>query len=145
MRTPIIVALKDRSAPIFYSQGRLSRWPFLGWTLLLMGVGFLLSILVMAIKVLLVALSLSVETATSIVWILNLPIAFGFTYFFVCLSMQRFQDCNLSSWWFFLYLIPGLNGILFLWQCLWPGTPGPNRFGPDPRVSMKVNALHESL
>ena len=131
MRT-YIVAIKERTAPIFYSQGRLPRWPFFIWTVLLTVVGVILASIVIAIKVVLIALSMSVETATTITWILNLPIAFGFTYFFVCLSMQRFQDCDLSAWWFFLYLIPALNGILLLFQCLWPGTKGPNRFGPDP-------------
>lgn len=58
----------------------------------------------------------------------------------VAVVVRRFHDRNLSGWWYLgvivASLIPWVGylvqfGVLILF-CL-PGTPGPNRFGRDPR------------
>jgi uncharacterized membrane protein YhaH (DUF805 family) len=51
----------------------------------------------------------------------------------VAVSVKRWHDRNLSGWWVLVALLPVIgwawalvaNGLL-------PGTPGPNRFGPEP-------------
>lgn len=46
-------------------------------------------------------------------------------------TVRRLHDTNRSGWLFLLNLVPLLNLILLVLMCL-RGTPGPNRFGPDP-------------
>ena len=45
----------------------------------------------------------------------------------IALSVRRAHDSDKSGWWL---LVPFYN---FLLMCF-PGTPGPNRFGPDPKA-----------
>jgi uncharacterized membrane protein YhaH (DUF805 family) len=50
----------------------------------------------------------------------------------LAVAMRRLHDLDRSGWWVLLFLIPIVGGIvLIVWFCS-PGTPGPNRFGPDP-------------
>ena len=51
-------------------------------------------------------------------------------------SVRRLHDLDRSGWWVLLGLIPivGLI-IIIIWNCS-KGTPGPNRFGPDPLAGM---------
>ena len=45
--------------------------------------------------------------------------------------IRRLHDIDRSGWWFLIaFTIIGLF-VLFYWACK-RGTPGPNRFGPDP-------------
>jgi uncharacterized membrane protein YhaH (DUF805 family) len=49
----------------------------------------------------------------------------------VAVSVRRLHDLDRSGWWLLLTLT-GIGIILLLiWDCM-RGTPGPNRFGPDP-------------
>jgi uncharacterized membrane protein YhaH (DUF805 family) len=42
------------------------------------------------------------------------------------------HDTDRSGWWVLLFLIPLIGAIvLLIWYCS-RGTPGGNRFGPDP-------------
>ncbi len=51
----------------------------------------------------------------------------------LAVSIRRLHDINLSSWWFLVTLIPILAPIALFVFTLIPGTPGENRFGPEPR------------
>ena len=46
--------------------------------------------------------------------------------------VRRLHDLNQSGWWALAWLVPILNWLLLLWMAF-PGTVGPNRFGPDPK------------
>ena len=47
-------------------------------------------------------------------------------------AVRRMHDINKSGWWLLLALVPVFGAIVVLiFYCL-PGTPGANRFGPDP-------------
>lgn len=47
-------------------------------------------------------------------------------------GVRRLHDIDRSGWWVLLSLVPVLGWIvLFVWACT-RGTPGANRFGPDP-------------
>jgi uncharacterized membrane protein YhaH (DUF805 family) len=51
----------------------------------------------------------------------------------IAVAVRRFHDQNQSGWLYLLCLIPYVGGIVLLvFMCL-DGTPGPNRFGPDPK------------
>ncbi len=67
-------------------------------------------------------------------WILLLGIA-GLALFIPSLAVQvrRFHDQNRTGWLVLLGFIPYVGGLIVLaFMCL-PGTPGPNRYGPDPK------------
>ena len=47
--------------------------------------------------------------------------------------VRRFHDRDMSGWWVLLSFVP-LIGIIFIVVATWIyGTPGPNRFGKDPK------------
>jgi uncharacterized membrane protein YhaH (DUF805 family) len=49
----------------------------------------------------------------------------------LAVSVRRLHDIDRTGWWLLLFLT--LIGVILLivWACF-RGTPGPNRFGPDP-------------
>lgn len=50
----------------------------------------------------------------------------------LAVTVRRLHDTGHSGWWLLLYLIPVIGPLVLLWFFATPGTPGPNRFGPDP-------------
>lgn len=51
----------------------------------------------------------------------------------LAVKVRRFHDQDLSGWFVLLGFIPYLGPlIVFIFMCI-DGTPGPNRFGPDPQ------------
>lgn len=50
----------------------------------------------------------------------------------ICVGGRRLHDRDMSAWWLLLMLIPVIGQLILLVIYLFPGTPGPNRFGPDP-------------
>lgn len=50
----------------------------------------------------------------------------------LAVSFRRIHDTNRSAWWLLLGLIPLVNLVL-LFFFVQDGTPGQNRFGPDPK------------
>ena len=51
---------------------------------------------------------------------------------FVAVSIRRLHDQNLSGWYYLFVFVPYIGGLVMLWWMTRPGTPGDNRFGPDP-------------
>jgi uncharacterized membrane protein YhaH (DUF805 family) len=47
--------------------------------------------------------------------------------------VRRMHDQDKSGWWFLVGFIPFIGGIWLLILYLTDGTPGPNRYGPDPK------------
>ncbi len=51
----------------------------------------------------------------------------------LAVQVRRFHDQDKSGWFVLLNFIPFVGGLIVLvFMCL-DGTPGPNRFGPDPK------------
>jgi uncharacterized membrane protein YhaH (DUF805 family) len=47
--------------------------------------------------------------------------------------VRRLHDVNRSGWWWLIALIPFVGAILLIvWEAT-DGTPGDNRFGPNPK------------
>lgn len=58
----------------------------------------------------------------------------------ISVTVRRFHDRDMSGWWYLgvlvLSIIPLIGSLVwlaFLVMMLLPGTPGPNRFGSDPK------------
>jgi uncharacterized membrane protein YhaH (DUF805 family) len=50
----------------------------------------------------------------------------------ICVAGRRLHDRDMSAWWLLLNIIPLLGSLILLFFYVTRGTPGPNRFGPDP-------------
>ena len=51
----------------------------------------------------------------------------------VAVTVRRLHDTDRSGWWLLMVVVPIIGGVaLFVFQVL-DGTPGDNRFGPDPK------------
>lgn len=51
----------------------------------------------------------------------------------LAVSFRRLHDTNRSAWWLLIALIPFVGGLVLLIFMVLDGTPGENRFGPDPK------------
>jgi uncharacterized membrane protein YhaH (DUF805 family) len=55
----------------------------------------------------------------------------------IAVTVRRFHDQDKSGWFYLLSFIPYVGGlVVFVFMCM-DGTPGPNRFGPDPKGGHK--------
>lgn len=52
----------------------------------------------------------------------------------LAVTVRRLHDQDKSGWWILISLIPLIGGIWLLVLYFIDGTPGPNRFGPDPKA-----------
>ncbi len=51
----------------------------------------------------------------------------------IAVTVRRLHDQDKSGWFYFISFVPYVGGlILFVFMCI-DGTPGPNRYGPDPK------------
>ena len=53
-------------------------------------------------------------------------------------AVRRMHDQDKSGWWILIGFVPFIGGIWLLILYLIGGTPGPNRFGPDPKGAVGV-------
>lgn len=53
----------------------------------------------------------------------------------LAVAIRRLHDTDRSGWFILLVFVPLIGSLILLWWYLKPGTPGPNRFGPDPRAA----------
>jgi uncharacterized membrane protein YhaH (DUF805 family) len=51
----------------------------------------------------------------------------------IAVTVRRLHDQNLSGWMYLLSFIPYIGGFVLLVFMFIDGTPGDNRFGPDPK------------
>jgi uncharacterized membrane protein YhaH (DUF805 family) len=49
----------------------------------------------------------------------------------LALQIRRLHDLNKSGGWWFITFVPFGSIVLLVWACM-AGTPGDNRFGPNP-------------
>ena len=68
-----------------------------------------------------------------VVTLVYLVVMLGLLVPSVAVSIRRLHDTNRSAWWLLLALIPVLGALVLLVFYVLDGTPGPNRFGPDPK------------
>jgi uncharacterized membrane protein YhaH (DUF805 family) len=51
----------------------------------------------------------------------------------LAVSVRRLHDIDRSGWWILIGLVPLLGVIVLLVFALLEGTPGDNRYGPNPK------------
>lgn len=51
----------------------------------------------------------------------------------LAVSIRRLHDTNRTAWWILLALIPFLGALVLIIFYLLDGTPGPNKYGEDPK------------
>ena len=56
----------------------------------------------------------------------------------IAVSVRRLHDIDRTGWWVLIGLVPVIGTIVLLVFAASDGTPGENRFGPDPKASGKV-------
>ncbi len=55
------------------------------------------------------------------------------TWIHVAVAVKRYHDRNKSGWWVLIVFVPVIGGLWYLIECgFLRGTPGRNRYGPDP-------------
>jgi uncharacterized membrane protein YhaH (DUF805 family) len=66
----------------------------------------------------------------------------------IAVGVRRLHDRGLSGWWYLGVIIASmipvigfLAGIAFLVLMVLPGTPGPNKYGPDPKDPASVEVF----
>ena len=57
----------------------------------------------------------------------------------IAVEVRRFHDQDKSGWFILLNLIPFIGGLIVLVMMFLDGTPGANRFGPDPKNRTDTN------
>ena len=99
-------ALKAACNKIFQFNGRSRRSEF-WWTAL----------------VVLIINAITQDTISWLMYLLMIPITF-----------RRLHDTDRSAWWALLFLIPFIGWLIIIVFNCQAGTPGENRFGPDPKL-----------
>lgn len=51
----------------------------------------------------------------------------------IAVTVRRFHDQDKSGWFYLFSFIPYIGGFIMLFFMCVDGTPGPNRYGPDPK------------
>ena len=51
----------------------------------------------------------------------------------IAVTVRRLHDTDRSGWWILISFVPFVGGIILLVFTLFDGTPGPNKYGADPK------------
>lgn len=115
---------------LFSPHGRMSRLPYLGYSLLLVVasvvIGFAVSFIYAGVEQSTPGYHDPRTAEVAARWIPLLVIAWPA----ICIGAQRLHDTGRSGLWQFLGLIPLVNLMLGLYMLFWPGNTGENAYGP---------------
>lgn len=56
----------------------------------------------------------------------------------LAVTFRRLHDTNRKGWWILISFIPLIGALVLFIFYLLDGTPGPNRFGPDPKARSEL-------
>ena len=115
---------------IFSFKGRIGRMRYLAYGMSIMmlasmAIGFLAAIM-------LPAAGASGDTGGIIGMAVMGLGYFGILVLAVMFGKRRLNDLNRSGWWYLLTFVPVVNLVLAIYMLFFPGTDGPNNFGPAP-------------
>lgn len=72
--------------------------------------------------------------------LLLFAVVVGFLLPTIAVVVRRLHDTDRSGFYYFMSFIPFVGGIIMLVFLAGSGTPGPNRFGPDPKAGAALAA-----
>jgi uncharacterized membrane protein YhaH (DUF805 family) len=110
-------------------EGRARRAEYWGFTLFLILVGVVIGILMGVTS----AVLGQGNILTMLILLLYVLFCLGVLVPSLAVSFRRLHDTNRSALWLLLAFVPFIGGLVLLVFTVLPGTPGPNRFGPDPK------------
>ncbi|MDH3387372.1 MAG: DUF805 domain-containing protein [Gammaproteobacteria bacterium] len=119
---------------IFSFNGRIGRMRYLAYGF---GISFLLVALVSFLTAMAGAMGAGMgDSSMGIVGIILIGLIYiAVIVLSVAFAKRRFNDLNRSGWWLLLFLIPVVNLIVSIYLVFFPGTEGPNNFGPAPAAN----------
>ena len=128
----------NMQALFFSAQGRINRKPYWMGLLMLLGFEIVASLVLGAVIGMSGAGTVQLDGSTAMTGGSMVVMGLGAIVYLVVLVMslmlavKRVHDRDRSGWFLLLALLPLLNIWVFIEVGFLPGTPGPNRFGPDP-------------
>lgn len=72
--------------------------------------------------------------------ILNFAYKIAVIFPALSVSVRRLHDTDHSGWWLLIILLPIIGALILLLWMVREGTPGPNKYGPNPK-SASVQGL----
>jgi len=124
---------------LFSARGRFNRAKFWKAILYYIAAGIIVSILALLLSAIIPSQATEDGTysVTGVAAIPYLILIFG--YFIaliwsgIAIGIKRYHDRDKSGWWVLIQLVPFIGAIWYFVETgFLTGTPGPNRFGPDP-------------
>ncbi len=112
---------------VFSFSGRIGRVRYLAYSF---GISMLVMILATFVTGMLAAtgdgiVSMIAMAILVMSYVALILLSFGF-------ARRRFNDLDRSGWWLLTFLIPLVNLLASIYLLFFPGSDGPNRFGPAP-------------
>lgn len=89
------------------------------------------------------------ELGTASIALIFVPAALIVLWYFgtfipnIAVHVRRFHDQNQSGWMYLLNFIPYVGFIVVFIFMLLDGTPGPNRFGEDPKGGVNASSVFD--
>lgn len=117
----------------FSFQGRMSRADYWFDGVLVRAVAFVVLAVVLAVPLGVAAYVFGDGLLEPLGALLALGFGIAYGWSELAISAKRLHDRERSGWWLLGMLVPGLNVWVWVSIVILPGTPGHNRFGPDPR------------
>ena len=77
-------------------------------------------------------------TIVSVVWILSLLYSLAILIPSLAVTVRRLHDTSRSGLWFLIAFVPLIGSIWLLVLMFLDGTPGDNKWGPDPKAAERV-------
>ncbi len=116
---------------LFSFNGRIGRMRYLAYSF---GISFLLVFIVSFLAAF--AGAMGADAGSSITGIVAMGL-FGLIYLAVIVltigfAKRRINDLDRSGWWLLTFLIPVVNLLASIYLLFFPGSEGPNKFGPAP-------------
>jgi uncharacterized membrane protein YhaH (DUF805 family) len=114
-------------------EGRINRGKYWAGIIILWILAILANAVVATIFGMQIELDRPIPVMGPVAWFVWLLAALAIAYAALAVLAKRWHDRDKSGWWSLILLVPFIGGLWTLIECgCLPGTPGPNRFGPDP-------------
>ncbi len=117
-------------------NGRIGRMRYLAY-----GIGVNLLLMIVMVPIIAATAAMGGGAGDSTLVLLASIVIYLLTFIVsIMFAKRRLNDLNRGGWWFLLILIPIVNLALAIYLIFFPGTDGPNNWGPAP-VANSIGVL----